>query len=252
MTTESQLKKFIQEQTPGHLLNFGCKLRSLFRHADYAAKSPSVIFSEIFRNKRWGGSSYSGMGSDLRQTESVRRHLIPLLEEYGLDTILDLPCGDFYWMKMVDLGKRRYLGGDLVEELIRANQYHYGSENRRFVVLDLQQDQLPDADLILCRDCLIHLSNGDIFKSLKNIQKSQISYLLTTSYPLLKRNTDILTGDFRAINLLIPPFNFPPPLAVIPEDPFLEQKDNPNFIRELCLWRVADLKVMESSAAQLP
>ena len=244
-----QSKIFLKEQAPDPLLNFGYKLRSLFRHVDYATKSHSDIFSEISRDKRWGGSSLSGMGSDLEQTESVRRHLVPLLEEYGLHSLLDLPCGDFYWMKLVDLGKRRYLGGDLVKELIRVNLREYGSENRQFIVLDLQEDQLPDADLILCRDCLIHLSNGDIFKALKNIKKSQIAYILTTSYPLLKWNTDILTGDFRAINLLMPPFNFPTPLAIIPEDPFPDQKDNPNFIRELCLWRVADLNAKESSAS---
>ena len=247
MTGKSQFKKIIQNQAPDHLLNLGCRLRSMFRHADYSSKSHSDIFSEISRNKGWGGNSLSGMGSDLEQTESVRRHLVPLLEEYGVNSLLDLPCGDFYWMKLVDLGKRRYLGGDLVADLIQANQQIYESEKRRFVVLDLLQDSLPDADLILCRDCLIHLSNGDIFKALKNIKKSQIAYILTTSYPLLKRNTDILTGDFRAINLMMPPFNFPTPLAIIPENTFPEQKDNPNFIRELCLWRVADLKVMESS-----
>lgn len=240
-------KVFIKKQMPDHLLYFGCKLRSLLRNVDFATKKQSDIFSEISRNRSWGGNSLSGRGSDLEQTASLRHHLVPLLDEYGLHSILDLPCGDFYWMKLVDLVDHQYLGGDLVEDLIRANEQNYGSENRQFVVLDLLHDPLPDADLILCRDCLIHLSLGDIFKALRNIKKSKIVYILTTSYPFLKRNTDILTGDFRAINLMLPPFNFPSPRAIIPEDPFPEHKNNPNFIRELCLWRVDDFQLSESS-----
>ena len=144
-------------------------------------------------------------------------------------------------MRQIDLGKRRYLGGDIVKDLILSNQQHFESDNRRFMTMDIMVDDLPESDLLLCRDCLIHFSSGDILKTLRNIKNSKIHYLLTTNYPLVKKNTDIITGDYRAINLQLPPFNFPKPLMTIQEDYFPDHKNNPNFIRELCLWKTVDL-----------
>ena len=72
-------------------------------------------------------------------------------------------------------------------------------------------------------------------------------HLATTNYPLITRNTDIVTGDFRAINLRLPPFCLPKPVTVIPEDLFPEHKDNPNFIRELGLWRGSDFARWQNS-----
>jgi len=157
-------------------------------------------------------------------------------------TLLDAPCGDFHWMKLLDLGNVQYIGGDIVPKLVEENQQAYGSPSRRFTRLDLMRDLLPKADLLLCRDCLIHLSNHDLRMALRNITHARVTYLLTTTYPRLAANTDIVTGDFRAVNLCLPPWNFPEPLDRITEDLFPANRDNPNFIRELALWRVADLR----------
>ena len=35
--------------------------------------------------------------------------------------MLDIPCGDFYWMKEVDLKDIEYIGADIVDELIKKN-----------------------------------------------------------------------------------------------------------------------------------
>jgi hypothetical protein len=182
----------------------------------------------------------SGMGSDQEQTKSLRGKLPWLLETYSIGSLLDAPCGDFSWMKLVDLGNRPYIGGDIVSDLVEQNNAAFGSKDRRFCVLDITTDQLPTADLLLCRDCLIHLSFRDVRSVFRNIANSEINFVLTTNYPLIKRNIDIVTGDFRAVNLQLPPFSLPNPLSVIPEDLFPKQKDDPNFIRELGLWRRSD------------
>ena len=75
--------------------------------------------------------------------------------------MLDVPCGDFYWMRLVPLDVD-YTGGDIVSDIVARNQAQYGDERRRFLRLDLLQDPLPAADLIFCRDCLVHLSNAHI------------------------------------------------------------------------------------------
>jgi hypothetical protein len=143
-------------------------------------------------------------------------------------------------MKLVELGGRPYIGGDIVSELVKHNNDAFGSDNRRFCVLDLMKDRLPTADLLLCRDCLIHLSFREVHLVFGNIANSEIPYVLTTNYPLITRNIDIVTGDFRAISLQLPPFSLPKPVTVIPEDLFQKQKDDPNFVRELGLWRRND------------
>jgi hypothetical protein len=110
-----------------------------------------------------------------------------------------------------------YTGGDIVAELIDRNRQLYESESRKFLVIDLVQDRLPKADLILCRDCLVHLSFQEIFSALDNIKASGAEYLLTTTYTRLKQNYDIHTGSFRPIGLHLPPFNFPEPVQIIDE-----------------------------------
>ena len=84
-------------------------------------------------------------------------------------------------------------------------------------MLDLTRDALPPADLLLCRDCLVHLSYADIRRALANVARSGIPYVLTTTFPGAKANEDIVTGDWRVINLEAAPFGFPPPLHLLNE-----------------------------------
>ena len=145
-------------------------------------------------------------------------------------------------MKLVHLGSVRYVGGDIVPQLIAENHEKYASKTRSFVQLDLMRDPLPPADVLLCRDCFIHLSFHDLKIALRNIAKSNITYILTTTYPKVTVNTDIVTRDFRGINLQLPLFDFPEPLERIDEDLFPGHHENPNFIRQLGLWRVSELR----------
>ncbi len=65
------------------------------------------------------------------------------------------------------------------------------------------------------------------------------NYLLTTSFTSRKENKDIITGDYRPINLLAPPFSFPKPLKTIREE---WPQENESYIgKSLLLWRVSDL-----------
>jgi hypothetical protein len=71
--------------------------------------------------------------------------------------------------------------------------------------------------LILCRDCFIHLSHRDILSAIRNFQLSGSKYLLTTTFPGIDENKNIVTGRMRPINLQRPPFNFPLPILLINE-----------------------------------
>lgn len=192
----------------------------------------SDIFNYYYNNNFWGDSeSVSGPGSTLAYTENLRAELPKLVEELEVASILDSPCGDYNWFRMIEWNVEiTYVGGDIVESLVSRNQQLYGSEKRNFVCLDIIKDKLPDADIWLCRDCLFHLSNTDIAIVLKNFLQSNIKYLLTSTYPRSKKSIDIPSGSFRLLNLEISPFNLGKPLKVI--DDFIDGFPE----RQLGLW----------------
>ena len=143
-------------------------------------------------------------------------------------------------MKKVDLSEVEYQGGDIVEDLINKNiEANKEKKNIRFDVIDLMNDNLPKSDLIIVRDCLVHLSYNDVFKAIDNIKKSGSKYLFTTTYPSHKTNFDIVTGDWRKLNLLEKPFNFPKPLLVINEKC---TEGNGEFAdKSILLWDISSL-----------
>jgi hypothetical protein len=197
-------------------------------------------FAPIYTENRWGDSeSVSGPGSNLERTVKLRTELPVLLGEIDARTLVDAPCGDFNWMKDTALGVEQYVGVDILPDLIARNQSLYGNERTRFVFLDLTRDQLPRVDVILSRDCFIHFSYRHIAAAIKNFQRSRSTYLLTNTYPAWRKNKNIRTGDFRHINLMLPPFNFPPPLMQVNEKHPEEVEQY--FGKSLGLWKLADL-----------
>ena len=136
--------------------------------------------------------------------------LISLLDDWNVRSLVDAPCGDFNWMRHV-LGDRdlAYTGVDIVAEVIDANSSVYASETRRFVCADMTRDDLPKADMIVCRDGLVHLSFADARAAIRNFRRSGSRYLLATTFVNHSRNRDVATGSWRALNLQAAPFPSP-------------------------------------------
>ncbi len=101
----------------------------------------------------------SGTGSDTTQTNVIINELEKLFQEYKIKSILDAPCEDFNWMNQVNLDEIEYLGTDIVEDLITFNKSNYKyKKGVEFNTGNIITDDLPEVDLILCRDCLVHFS----------------------------------------------------------------------------------------------
>jgi len=197
------------------------------------------VFTRIYVKRRWvSGGTLSGAGSTLPETEVVRTELPSLLRTLEVRSMLDIPCGDFNWMRELELSVR-YTGADIVAPLIKKNQRLFAGPHRQFFVADVIRHKLPEVDLVLCRDCLVHLSNEDAIKAVRNIKRSGAKYLLVTTYPMRKENVDILTGEWRALNLELAPYHFPPPLRVINENSRAD--DGKWGDKSLGLWRIVDL-----------
>jgi hypothetical protein len=203
-------------------------------------RSVEDVFREAIIDNKWGiNDSASGGGSDLHQTQAIRERLPDLWSDFDIATMLDLPCGDFYWMKHVPMDGLQYIGADILPELVHKNNELYQRSNVTFRRLNLLEDELPKVDLIFCRDCLVHFSYRHIEIALRNICASGSKYLLTTTFPARQRNHDIATGQFRPINLQAPPLSLPAPVVMINEG--CTEDDGSFHDKSLGLWRVSDV-----------
>ncbi len=217
----------------GACLRLALRVGDLWRSSDSGEADIESVFSRIYKYNLWGNhESVSGSYSTLSRTVRLRQELPALIEEMNITSLLDAPCGDFNWMQHVDLNLDQYVGADVVPELVATNRQKYGNGNREFTVLDITQSKIPAVDLIMCRDCWIHFSHNDVTATIANFKQSKSKYLLTTTYPGVHENVEISTGQCRPLNLLLPPFGFPPPLKLIVEQP---------EIRGMGLWRLEDL-----------
>lgn len=193
----------------------------------------------VAQYRAFGDESLSGPGSCRVQTAELRARLPLLLESLQIRSMLDAPCGDFNWMKEMRLGLDQYVGADILPDIIEQNRRRYGAAERRFVRLDVTRDALPRADCILCRDCLVHFSFADALQTLKNFKASRAGYLLTTTFPDRASNADTTRGEWRTLNLQLPPFDFPQPLRIIAEK--CSEANGAYQDKSLALWRIDDL-----------
>ena len=206
-------KSFIKSSFPRAVATYHLVRQRLHR------PSLKTVFSEIYHNNSWSDpESVSGRGSTLARTVVIRAELPRLLKRVNAASLLDAGCGDFNWMQHVELEDIKYIGADVVPELIARNRRLYGDHNRRFIVADLSNDKLPHVDAILSRENLIHLSFARIDRVLLNFRKTGAKYLLCTTHTTIRENIDCYDGGWRSLNLQLPPFNFPTPLEVIVED----------------------------------
>jgi len=194
----------------------------VYRKEWFNLKFSSEVFADIYKNDLWNTpESKSGGGSTLEATFSIREQLPKIIAKYSIRTMLDVPCGDYNWMKEVQKNCT-YLGGDIVADIVKKNIQLYSSDTVLFQQIDITTDLLPKVDLIFCKDCLQHLSYDKIKDALNNFKRSGSNYLLVTSYPKTWRNYDIYDGDYRALNLLIKPFYLPKFILKIKEESKVE------------------------------
>lgn len=246
------IKKLIRKLIPDLVLDYYSWYKYKANQSPFQGMDIGAVFNRIYESNYWGSSeSVSGPGSSQTHAGILAEHISNFLTKLNIQSIVDAPCGDFNWMCHLDLSKVFYTGVDIVPALIEKNKTNYSQLNIKFLTMDLVKDPLPRADLIINRDCLVHFSYAQIHKALNNMIRSESTYLMTTSFPRLKVNYDITTGDWRPINLEIPPFRFPRPLFILTE-PFEKKFERENKGKVLGIWRLNELaKHLDSDAYQL-
>jgi hypothetical protein len=210
------------------------RFRDALQHRVRGRAHRRHVFERIYDRNLWGDAeSASGGGSGIAATDAIRRELPRLFERYGIRSLLDAPCGDFHWMKHVAVSLDRYVGVDIVRDLVDRNERLYATDRIRFLCADIVADRLPSADAVLCRDCFIHLPTRLILSALANFRASGIRFLLLTSDRDVESYHDIPIGSFRRVNFQRPPFSFPTPLCAVNETRTGD--------RQLCLWELDSL-----------
>ncbi|HEY0953649.1 MAG TPA: capsular polysaccharide synthesis protein [Roseateles sp.] len=224
MLSNSRMGPLLAARPGADLLKPGTFFAHLLARTGQAAGGPASaslherVFShhaQLYRQHH--DESISGPGSNLQQTQRLRAGLPLLLAHLGARSLLDAPCGDFNWMRAVELGVEQYTGVDVLSDVIASHQRRHAGAQRHFLRLDLLSDQLPRADAIFCRDLLPHLSYAEIRAVLRNFQRSGAAFLLTTTFTGPRPNRDTAGGDWRTLNLQLAPFDFPPPLLLLNE-----------------------------------
>jgi SAM-dependent methyltransferase len=175
-----------------------------------------AAFDGIYKNAVWGrneeGAGNSGTGSTLQSTAGYRDYLQKFLAEHQIKSVVDAGCGDWEFSKAIDWTGIDYKGFDIVDDVIAQDTQRYAKPNIQFAVANIVKDDLPPADLLICKHVLQHLPTKDVQEFLQK-QLPKFKYALITNgidqHTLKQGNYehDIEPGGYRALDITKPPFN---------------------------------------------
>lgn len=169
-------------------------LRAYYRHlraqedARNLDRTPEEVFSEIYRQEKWGGSGQrfcSGSGSTSKSIVGPYVNKIrECLQSCGPEKprVVDLGCGDFFVGRQLLDFCSTYTGIDVVPGLIQHLRGTVNDDRVEFLCLDIVRDPLPHGDVCLIRQVLQHLSNAQISRVLAKLTQYRTIFV-TEHYP---------------------------------------------------------------------
>ena len=134
-------------------------------------------------------------------------------------SLVEIACGHCTWIADSKPGSLAYTGIDLAPLLIEQNRRRFVERGWKFEVADVVIEDIPHADVVLCRDWLDYLPLVDIGAALHHMRSAGAKYLIVTNNPSINTNTETQTGVRRSLNLMQAPFNMHKPIAVVAQDP---------------------------------
>jgi 2-polyprenyl-3-methyl-5-hydroxy-6-metoxy-1,4-benzoquinol methylase len=187
MGMSSSLKKKIKPLLSERLVSIYKKNRLKRIRKRNRERSASDVFTEVYRKNLWGGRPgefRSGLGSDDDHTDlycTMIKEYIDSFEKPEV-VVVDLGCGDFRVGKKIMRKKVKYIGVDVVPELISNNKKLYETPHVEFFCRDITSDVLPDGDICLIRQVFQHLSNSQISAVLRKLD-DYTAVFITEHYP---------------------------------------------------------------------
>ncbi|MEM9143710.1 MAG: class I SAM-dependent methyltransferase [Bacteroidota bacterium] len=157
--------------------------------------------SQVYAEGLWGDNGapfYSGSGShDSLIVEPYVEAVKGFLTSFSPPiTVCDLGCGDFNVGRQLVPYTKKYVAIDIVPELIAYNRDNFIHPNVAFQCLDAAKDTLPNADCVILRQVLQHLSNVEVQKIVERLYAYPY-VILTEHWPdgNFVPNKDIISGQ---------------------------------------------------------
>lgn len=141
-------------------------------------------FEDVYRRKLWATAGVlSGDGSRVETASHVAEWLDQQADD-GMQSVLDLGCGDLEWLSRCDsITSRRmtYKGVDVVEPLIE----HHRRIFPWFVGMarDLEEFGKFSSDVILLKDVIFHHCNGTAGQILMAVNAGTWKRFLVSTHP---------------------------------------------------------------------
>jgi len=158
-------------------------------------RTQAHAWSQIRQQFKQWVETPNGPGSTLDATQNVRTWLPQIIKDYGIKSMLDIPCGDWNWMQHTNIsGLERYIGWDVEPEQVAINDDEFGGVwgdgvDVRFECVNiLDRPQIPDVDLIWCRDLMIHLPTPQNQRIVQLFRDSGVKYLAASTAPWVTSN----------------------------------------------------------------
>lgn len=114
--------------------------------------------------------SQCGTGSHVNATNDARKWLLDISEEFNIKSVVDVGAGDLNWIGLTRWNLDSYIGLDCYPR----------HENVKY--FDGTKEVPPKADLILCRQVMIHLPKDRFLNMLANFKESKSTYLAATTW----------------------------------------------------------------------
>lgn len=166
------------------------------------------VFAKKYENDEW--TNGSGPGSIPTNTVEYRKLLQKIFNDDKYQSYVDIGCGDWQIMKMIDIPKsKKYIGYDIAEKVVQHNQKTYSKDNVEFVY-NVDIDQIAPADILIIKDVMIHWPNARIRHFIDNILPKFKYALITEGYWSYTEfsNWDIKDyGEFHNLDLIVSPYN---------------------------------------------
>ena len=196
-------------------------------------------FKQIEDGNEWGYDQ----SARVKDTAKLRAQLLQFLVYEDINTLVDIPSGHFTWQKellkdaFMHENPVLYTGADIVPSITAQNREKFPLH--RFITMDITKDPIPEADLLIVRDCLVHYSHTDALKALENILYSRVKWIALTTFPNHITNKDIKVGGWHPQNLFLEPYSLPFPSYLLLEK---YSGDGRYDDKSLSIWKAQDLR----------
>ena len=161
------------------------------------------IFDRIYLTDEWNGGS--GPGSHPSNIAKYVKFLNSFIRENSIKSILDIGCGDWQLMSMVDLSGVRYKGIDISPVATSL------ARSKAPAKADISNENIENItesfDLVHIKDVLQHLEFSECRRILEIISSRHKSALVVNEHP--PESNDIKNGQYRPLSIVAEPLCWP-------------------------------------------